>query len=112
MITNSTPIADAVMEQAKKSIAENMKEFKDCVEIGADGEVKGQAQEVLLQELHSLGSNDGLHCDENAGVYVDDLTGLELDKEASKAARELEMKTFRDMEVYDYVPNDIAKAHK
>ena len=64
---------------------------------------------VPLVDLASCASQSVRGSD---SVSVDDHTGLELDREATKSARELEMKTFRDMEVYDYVPKVIAKADK
>ena len=61
-------------------------------------------EEILQGELHSLYVQNGLE-----GAF-DDVSGTHLDPSLVRAGRELEMKYFKDMKVYDRVPrSDQAK---
>ena len=62
------------------------------------GDKKGE--EMLREQLFKLGVRGGV-------CYArDDITGADLDPDLVKEARELEMKYFREMRVYDKVPRE------
>jgi hypothetical protein len=67
--------------------------------------MKNEKQKVLSM----MEKGDGLHEQEEAyGVYLDDISGKVLDTKAVEAARRSELKTFKEMEVYEYMRREEA----
>jgi len=57
-----------------------------------------------MKPLLSIGTHESIHDDgEASGYFVDDNTGIKLSDKLVNEGRMLEMKTFREMGVYEYV---------
>ena len=64
------------------------------------------------QQLFDLHRTEDLHIDVRKCGYIDDTTGQTLDSKATLEGQNLEMKTFREMEVYEYVRKEVAVQDK
>ena len=78
------------------------------------GEVNDIRKKVRAEQ-HSasdvMNMVDNLHdAEETEGVHIDDVNGGELSKEKVVEARECELRTFRDMNVYTYVRREEAQS--
>ena len=99
--TNSSAVIGKVSRLERKTGIDK------AISIGCELEVGLQKSRGL--PLMSLHSKDGLHVEEPAGHFVDDTTGNVLDTRAVLAGRRLEMKTFEEMQVYEYITEAEAK---
>ena len=100
--TNSSAISEAILDKCGVS-----KNLEDKIQKGFEVHLlEGKRQQ---RDLLSLSTSESLHKDEHQGVYVDDITGGILDSKLTLQARALEMKTFEEMEVYEYVSTEVAR---
>ena len=102
MTSNSEPVIEAMLKR-------NMEDEVEIVQKGCEVEVS--KKNVDPKVLFNLQSAESLHLDPKC-CFVDDTTGQLLDPKATKEARELEMKTFKQMKVYEYVLKEIALTDK
>ena len=123
VITNSVSVIDALLERPtedKPCRFHHDANSRNLCSVIDEKVKKGVEVDVLMnananedpEAPYGAPGQDSLHSDDNAGIYIDDTTGLELDAKETATARRLEMKTFSDMKVYDYVPREIAITDK
>ena len=101
--SNSQAVIEALLKRnAKEDVEESVR--KGC-------EVEVVKKSENPKEIFNLQSSEDLHLDPKC-YFVDDTTGQVLDSKATKEARKLEMKTFDEMKVYEYVRKEIALKDK
>ena len=101
LTTNSEQIVEALRERTNLS-------FEDRIKKGLDVDKSRQTESEILH----LRSSESLHYADPVGIFVDDSTGLVLDQKETMKARKLEMTSFKEMEVYDYIPREEARKDK
>jgi len=76
-------------------------------------EMEKLVRESKARKLNSLTYQDSMHEDGEAnGYFVDDGTGIKLSEKMVHEGRTLEMKTFKEMGVYEYVLKSDAQRSK
>ena len=96
--SNSETIIDAILKR------EPHEELETCVQKGCEVEFAKHSQKGLFNLRHT----DDLHIDMSKSSFVDDTTGKTLDSKQTLDGRHLEMETFKEMGVYEYVRKDVA----
>ena len=72
--------------------------------------IERAAREMRLKEMFSTQHQDDLHEEHTTkGYFVDDSTGIKLNERMVLEGRKLEMETFKEMKVYDYIKRDEVK---
>jgi len=103
LTTNSEQIVEAIKEKT------NLK-FEERVQKGLDLDICKRDQ--IRKDLFQLNSPESLHYEDICGNFIDDSTGFVLDQKETSKARKLEMNTFKEMDVYDYITREEAKKDK
>jgi len=95
-LTNSVSICDQLDRRASPVKKE------ECVSRGIG--ITRCARMLCAGQLNFVGSQESIHDDgETKGYFIDDTTGVKLNHEMVQEGRILEMKTFKEMGVYEYV---------
>jgi len=101
--TNSEQIVEAILEKTNSSLEEKIQKGLDVEQI---------KNNQIPKEILNLTSSASLHYENPGGTFIDDTTGSTLDQKETVKARQLEMRTFKEMDVYSYVLREEARGDK